>query len=270
MKNQVKYAVIFGAESGLAKAATEKLVENGFIVFAFDIKYEATVSKGNVTYSHADVTSDSDLSAAFALVSAVTDKVDVISNFSGVVILGSLVELPADHLTKILSVNLVGTYRVNEKFFPLALNAGGRIINISSEYSRITAIPFHAYYALTKRALDVYNDSLRRELKGSPVSVTAIRPGAFRTNMQAGIIGQFDTLVNETKRYKKPLLKMKSIMLKELDKARSPELFAKTYLKAALRKRPARYYSVNNSFKMKVLSALPATLVDFIFGVYFK
>ena len=266
----MKYAVIFGSESGLAKAAINELVKLNFTIFCFDIKYQENSVNGNLHFIHADVTSDDDLSFAYSYVSSITDKIDIISNFSGIVILGSLVELPIDSLGKIININLLGTYKVNATFFPLIKNGNGRIINISSEYSKITAIPFHGYYGIAKHALDVYNDSLRRELLGSPVSVTAIRPGAFKTNMQGGITAQFETLVEQTEMYKKPLTKMQSIMVGELEKAKDPALFAKTYIKAVTKKHVAKYYKVNNSFKMKLLSALPSGVVDFIFGVYFK
>lgn len=264
----MKYAVIFGSESGLAKATIEELLKLDYTVFAFDLKYDKPTVKGNLHLVKADVTKDEDLSLAFTYVSSFTDKIDVLSNFSGIVILGSLVELPTNSLGKILDVNLLGTYRINAIFFPLILKGKGRIINISSEYAKITAIPFHGYYGIAKHALKVYNDSLRRELLSSDVTVTEIRPGAFKTNMQGGVINQFENLVKQTKLYKKPLTKMQSIMIGELNKAKNPAIFAKTYLKA-LKHGKARY-TVNNSFKMKLLSALPQKVIDFIFGIYFK
>jgi len=266
----MKYAVIFGSESGLAKAAVSKLLQNDFVVFGFDVKCGQSRVCGNLHTMHADVTVEADVVAAVRYVSSYTDRIHLLSSFCGIVTLGSLVELPTQALEKILAVNLVGVARVNSAFFQLLANGGGRIVNISSEYARIAAVPFHGYYGIAKHALDVYNDSLRRELSSSPVSVVAIRPGAFATNMQAGVQGQFDRLVKETQMYRKPLEKMQSIMVGELKKAKDPEIFAKVYLKAATKKHPKRYYNVNNSFKMKLLSALPRGLADAAFAAYFK
>ena len=203
-------------------------------------------------------------------VSNITDKLDLVSNFAGIVLLGSMVELPIDTLDKIINVNLLATYKINNIFFPLVENGDGRIINISSEYGVIGALPFHGYYAITKHAVEVYNDSLRRELAASNVKVVCIRPGAFKTNMQSGITNQFDKMVEETTRYKEPLTKMQFIMQNELVKAKDPKYFVRIYLKALNSKKPKRYYNVNNSFKMKLYTILPEGLKDLFFKMFLK
>ena len=58
-------------------------------------------------------------------------------------------------------------------------------------------MPFHGFYPLSKHALEVYNDSLRRELSSLGIKVVIIRPGAFKTSMQGGIINQFENLVSQ-------------------------------------------------------------------------
>ena len=266
----MKYAFISGASSGLAKAAIQKLTENNYIVFCADIVYNENKVENNIHYIKMDITKNEDIDSAYDYVKSITDKVDIISNFAGIVTLGSLVELPENSLDKIININLIGTYKINNKFFPLVKNAKGRIINISSEYGKICGIPFHGYYGISKHAIEVYNDSLRRELLSSGVKVICIRPGAFKTKMQAGITKQFDEMVNDTKMYKEPLLKMQKIMTIELNKAKSTEIFASKYIKIVLSKRPKKYYNVCNSIKMKMLSALPSGMQDWIFYKFLK
>ena len=58
-------------------------------------------------------------------------------------------------------------------------------------------------------------------------------------------------------------------MTGELDKAKDTKYFVKTFKKAAFKKKPKKYYNVGNSFKMKILSALPSGLQDFIFKIFF-
>lgn len=265
----MKYALITGSESGLAKAAINKLIENGFTCFCCDKIYSENPKQiGNTYYIKMDITKNEDILAAHDYICKITNTLDVISNFAGIVTLGSLIELPMDSLDKIIAVNLLGTYKINATFFPLVKNAKGRIINISSEYGKICGIPFHGYYGISKHALETYNDSLRRELLSSGVKVIAIRPGAFKTNMQAGVTKQFEEMVNNTKMYKKPLAKMQGIMLTELKKAKPAEIFAKTYMKAVTAKNPKKYYKTNNSFKMKLLTLLPTHMQDWAFKQY--
>ncbi len=266
----MKYAFIGGASSGLAQAAIKKLTKNGFTVFCADIVYTKNKVENNLHYIKMDITKNEDIVSAFDYVRSITDKLDVVSNFAGIVTLGSLIELPINTLDKIVAINLLGTYKINATFFPLVKNASGRIINISSEYGKIFGSPFHGYYGISKDGVELYNDSLRRELLSSGVKVICIRPGAFKTKMQAGVTNQFDEMVKNTKIYKNPLAKMQKMMIDELKKAKPAEIFAKTYLKAVLSRKPKKYYKTNNSFKMKVLSTLPSNLQDFIFHKFLK
>ena len=266
----MKYAFFSGAGSGLAQAVIKILADSDYTIFCADIVYDSNRVENNIHYIRMDITKDADIVAAFDYVHSITDKLDIITNFAGIVTLGSLVELPIDSLDRIMSINLLGTYKVNATFFPLVKNAGGRIINISSEYGKICALPFHGYYGISKHAIETYNDSLRRELLGSGVKVIAIRPGAFETKMQAGIMSQFNKVVDDTKMYKRPLTKLQKMMVGELKKAKSTELFAKTYIKAVTSKKPHKYYKTNNSLKMKLLTMLPTSVQDWAFYQFLK
>lgn len=264
----MRYGLIIGSESGLAKAVIREL--NEYHLFCCDIAYKEFKEEGNITYIPVDVTNNESILEVYKYVSNLTSELSFITNFAGLVTLGSMVEMPYETLDKIVSVNLLATYKFNNLFFPLLEKGCGRIINISSEYAKIGALPFHGYYAITKHAIDIYNDSLRRELQGSKVKVTCIRPGAFKTNMQSGITKQFNTMVEESIRYKEPLTKMKFIMENELVKAKNPTKFVKVYLKALNSKKPKRYYNVNNSFKMKLYTILPEGFKDWFFKVFLK
>ena len=262
-----KYAFIAGSESGLAQAAI-KVFPECYHIFCADIRYEEIRECGNRTLIPLDVTDASSIMAARDYIAQKTDTLDVVTCFAGIVTLGSMVELPVASMEKIMQVNFLSQYRINNLLFPFLRKAGGRIITISSEYGRLDALPIHGYYAVTKHALEVYNDSLRRELQKTGVAVTAIRPGAFRTSLQGGIEKQFESLLDSTEMYKNILTKMKFLMTGELKKAKDPSLFAKAFKKAAFAKKPKRYYNVKNSFKMRLLSALPDSLQDLIFRMF--
>ncbi|MDY5932179.1 MAG: SDR family NAD(P)-dependent oxidoreductase [Candidatus Ornithospirochaeta sp.] len=261
------YAVIAGSRSGLAQAAIGRLLEAGYTVFEGDLSIKENEVRGNEHLVHLDVTDDSSLEAFRDYVMRFTDRIDILSDFAGLVVLGSFVEMPYNTMDRILSVNFLAVFKLSNLFFPLLEKGHGRIINISSEYARIPAIPIHGYYPLTKHAVDFYTDSLRRELISSPVSVTAIRPGAFRTSMQGGIDASFDALLSETKRYKRFLRLLRPLMDGELRKAKDPSLFASCYMKAASDKRPRRYYNVGNSLKMKLLRFVPSSIQDLAYRI---
>ena len=265
----MKSAVITGALSGLSQAVIKKLLEDGYTVFEGDIAIKEEEIRENEYLFPLDLTNDDSILKFYKRVTSYIDKVDVITNFAGIVILGSFVELPFTTIDKIMSINFTSTFKLNNLFFENIKAAKGRIINISSEYARITAIPIHGYYPLSKHAVDNYNDSLRREMQLHGIKVIGIRPGAFKTNMQGGINSAFDTLLASTKYYKRFLTRIKFLMTGELKNAKDPNILARVYMKALHSKHPKYYYNVKNSLKMKLLTILPAHLQDFIFKLFF-
>lgn len=262
-----RYAFIAGSGSGLAKAAIATFPDC-YHVFCADLKCKMVREVGNRTEIPVDLTDPVSLERAFDIVSSRTCRLDVVSCFAGIVTLGSLVELPPSEMERIMDINFFAQVRVNRIFFPLLRNAGGRIITISSEYGRLDALPIHGYYGITKHALETYNDSLRRELLKSGVKVALIRPGAFKTDMQAGIAKQFDDLLESTRMYRKILTRMRFLMTGELEKARDAAIFGRVFAKAAFSKHPSRYYNVGNSFRMRLLSALLPSLQDMVFRFF--
>lgn len=264
----MEYAFIAGSESGLAREAIRILREKGYYVFSADIAYKELREEEGRSYIPLDVTDDDSIIRMASYVSSRTDVLHLSSSFAGIVTLGSLIEMPIDALDRIMSINCLSQYKINNVLFPLLEKGKGRIITISSEYGKLDALPIHGFYGISKHALEMYNDSLRRELQKNDVSVVCIRPGAFRTSMQAGIEGAFDALITETKRYKRILTRMRFLLSGELKKAKPVEIFGRTFKKAAFSKYPRRYYRVHNSFPMKILSALPASLQDFIFRLF--
>jgi NAD(P)-dependent dehydrogenase (short-subunit alcohol dehydrogenase family) len=265
----MKHAVILGAQSGLAQQAVKQLQGNGYQVYACDIQYQTFEKKPGIIRIPIDVTDCLSLEKARKTIEHETDSLDLFTSFAGQVTIGSLIELPARTMQKNLDLNVNSLFLSIRNFFPLLEKAQGRIIIISSEYGKIGGIPFHGYYGAAKHAVEIYADSLRREISKTGVSVTKIRPGAFQTPMQSGIQAQFDNLCINTQRYRKPLGKMKHLMQMELTKAAAPSSFGKAYMKAVLSKRPPKVICVHNSLKMKLLNVLPSSVQDWIFGLFF-
>lgn len=262
-----RYALIAGSESGLAKAAIATFPDC-YHVFCADIRYSQVREVGNRTEIPVDITDQASLERAYSIIASRTCRLDVVSCFAGIVTLGSFVELPPSAMERIMDINFFAQVRINKIFFPLLENAGGRIITISSEYGRLDALPIHGYYGISKHALEAYNDSLRRELLKSGVKVVMIRPGAFRTNMQAGIARQFEDLLASTRRYKRILTRMNFLMAGELARARDPAIFGRVFAKAAFSRHPGRYHNVKNSLRMRLLSSLPSAIQDMVFRFF--
>lgn len=253
-------------DAGLAQALIPSLSYD-YIVYAVDINpeiYTLYSSKTNVIPLVADITMTDALIQIKTEIEKTTQIIDLIIHFAGIVCLGSCVEVSPQVLEKVLQVNLIGMYRVNFVFFPLIQKPGGRIIMVSSEYGRLLGLPFHSFYTLSKHALEIYSDSLRRELASFGIKVIKIRPGAFATKMQKQIRKQFDDLLNTTVYFQTPLIKMSSLMDRELIRAKNPNKIVRTFQKAISSRHPRLAYNVGQSWKMKFLNGCPARMQDWL------
>ena len=263
-----KIALVTGAGGGLGHATVERLVANGWKVFAADISKDllrSSMHDPDILPVVMDVTDGASIQSAYDAIASNTDRLDGIVNFAGIMGVGSLTDIPEERLARILDINVMGTYRVNKKFFPLVEAAKGRIVNLSSETGWQSAAPFNGPYAMSKHAIEAYSTSLRRELALLDVKVITIQPGAFRTNMVAGIEQAFTAAEAETPKFAQVLRKLKALAGKEIESARDPDILAQVIDTALTAKRPKPVYSVKPDKLRSSLERLPLRATD---GLY--
>ena len=263
-----KTALVTGAGGGLGHATVERLVAAGWKVFAADISEDllrASMHDPDVVPLVMDVTSQESIQSAYDAVASQTDRLDGIVNFAGVMGVGSLTDIPEERLARILDINVMGTYRVNKTFLPLVEAAKGRIVNLSSETGWQSAAPFNGPYAMSKHAIEAYSTALRRELALLDIKVVTIQPGAFRTNMVAGIEKAFTAAEAETPKFAQVLRKLKTLAGKEIESARDPDILAQVIETALTTKRPKPVYSVKPDRLRSTLEKLPLRAAD---GLY--
>ena len=260
-----KTALVTGAGGGLGHATTERLVANGWKVFAADISKDllrASMHDPDVVPVVIDVTDQESIQSAYDAVASQTDRLDGIVNFAGIMGVGSLTDIPEERLARILDINVMGTYRVNKTFLPLVEAARGRIVNLSSETGWQSAAPFNGPYAMSKHAIEAYSTALRRELALLDIKVVTIQPGAFRTNMVAGIEEAFTAAEAETPKFAPVLHKLKALAGKEIQSARDPDILAQVIETALTAKRPKPVYSVKPDRLRSTIEKLPLRTID--------
>jgi NAD(P)-dependent dehydrogenase (short-subunit alcohol dehydrogenase family) len=263
-----KTALVTGAGGGLGHATVERLVASGWKVFEADLSKDmlrSSMHDPDVFPVVMDVTSKDSLQSAFDAVSSQTDRLDAIVNFAGVMGVGSLVDMPEERFARILDVNLMGTFRVNQIFFPLVEAAKGRIVNISSETGWQSPAPFTGPYATSKHAVEAYSTALRREVALLGVKVIVIQPGSFKTDMVSGIEHAFSLAADESERFGGLLRRMKGLAAKAAGKAGDPNTLAQTIETALTVTYPKLAYSVKPDKARSALEYLPARAVDQIY-----
>lgn len=266
----MKYAFVSGAMGGLAQIALRELTAQDYTIFAGDVLIDRPYIHKNIHYLPLDLTKESSFDQTKEYISRHTSTLDIVANFAGTIVMGSTVETAFLKIDHCFQVNILGMIKLNATLFSFVKSAKGRYINISSEYARLLSLPFHSLYTMNKHAVDVYTNGLRRELYHFGISVVGIRPGAFQTNMTFQIENAFEKLVQESVYFKDILIQLKDMMESELAHAKSTKLFVRTFKKAAFTRKPRRFYNINRSLKMRLLSKLPVCLQDFVLSLVFK
>lgn len=265
MKDNSKYILITGALGGLGSATISELSKKHWHVFATDVNSDILEKYEDhkwVTPILMDITDQNSIDFAFDTLTEITSGLDAIINLAGILVVGSMVEIPIERLQKIIDINLLGAYRTNQKFLPLILKRKGRIINISSETGWQTAAPFNGAYALSKYALEAYSDALRRELAFLGVKVIKIQPGPFKTEMTKHVEQKFAKAENESTLFKMNLAKGQTYLPEVYKNAHDPAILAKTIVKVLNTKKPKAAYSLKPDRMRSLLEILPVKWAD--------
>ena len=265
----MKHVLIPGAAGGLGLSVTQELAKRGYKVFALDLNIEdlCSIEGDSIIAIQADITDRASLMEAHEIVFGITCHLDAIINMAGVFAMHSLIEIDPLLLEKTLSVNLMGTVNVNHIFFDLLTPGSGRIINCSSEVGRFPSIPFNGAYTISKKALEAYNDTLRRELGFLGYKVIKIQSGSFRTAMHTRTIEQFNLFRETTKLYTPTLKLLKPILEFELGHVHDTKHLDKAIVKALEATRPKKAYRVKNSFLLSLLTLFGERFTDLVFFV---
>jgi NAD(P)-dependent dehydrogenase (short-subunit alcohol dehydrogenase family) len=129
-----------------------------------------------------DVTDAGQIAEAVSAAARAFGGVDVLVNNAGHGYLSAVEEGEDAEVRKLFDVNYFGAVDMIKAVLPdMRARGSGHIVNISS-MTGLVANPPNAYYSSTKFALEAVTEALATEVRPLGIKVTAIEPGAFRTD----------------------------------------------------------------------------------------
>jgi 3-oxoacyl-[acyl-carrier protein] reductase len=134
-----------------------------------------------------DVTSSTEVDAAFAEIEAALGPVEILVANAGVTNDRLLIQMSEDAFTSVLDTNLVGAYRVAKRATQKMIRArSGRIVLISSVVA-LSGSGGQTNYAASKAGLVGFARSLAREIGSRNVTVNVVAPGFVETDMTSAL-----------------------------------------------------------------------------------
>ena len=192
--SEPRTAVVTGASAGIGAAIAQALGALGWKVAIGARRIDPLVdvakaveTAGGTSFPHAlDVTDADSIERFFAATENALGPVDVVVNNAGIGLPGLLHEMPIENVERELATNLMGPIRVARRALPAMLDAQrGDLVFISS-MNVVEPRPFQLGYTAAKSGLEGMVSVLRRDLEGTGVRATVVRPGATRSEFGFG------------------------------------------------------------------------------------
>lgn len=191
-----RVAVVIGATSGIGRAIALGLAEQGADVVPTgrrathieEVCKAIELSGRRTLRQETDIRERQSVDALRDAVLREFGRVDILVNAAGFTFKQPTIKLCEEQFASMLDTNLTGALRTCQSFYEALKASGrGRVINIASLGSFVAFHEVTAYCA-SKTALLSLTRSLACEWAQDGISVNAIVPGVFPTELNNGIV----------------------------------------------------------------------------------
>jgi NAD(P)-dependent dehydrogenase (short-subunit alcohol dehydrogenase family) len=188
-------AIVTGAGSGLGRATARRLATEGAAVACLDVAAdaaEATAAAIREAGGHAsaygvDVSAPAAVQAAVTAAARDLSRPSVLVNSAGIGKFAHSHEMPFEDWSRIIAINLTGSFLMAQAVLPYLLDGGGNIVNIASN-AGLMGQPYSAAYCASKGGVIQLTRALADEYLNRGVRVNAVAPGGIATPLQKAFV----------------------------------------------------------------------------------
>lgn len=196
-----KVVLITGASSGIGRAAAKTFAAQGAHVILSARRRDLLESLEQELQSYgvqtlvveSDLLNDDDIEALADVALKAFGRVDVLVNNAGLALGGAFESLDADEIRRTIRLNVTSLIRLTQLIVPRMVEQGsGVVVNIGSVAGGAFA-PGQSAYSASKAAVHAFSVSLRRELHGTGVFVSEVKPGWTHTPMIDTVLSEVES-----------------------------------------------------------------------------
>ena len=183
-------ALVTGAGGGIGRATALRLAQEGARVAALDVVEDGVATTleeiekagGHGAARVCDVSDPEAVKATVAWAAAELGTPSMLCNIAGIQVWRRIEEVEFALWSKILGVNLTGSFLMCQAAIPHLVETGGSIVNVAST-AGLRGLAYATPYCASKGGIVMLTRSLARELSDRGVNVNAIAPGGTETAM---------------------------------------------------------------------------------------
>jgi short-subunit dehydrogenase len=259
MNFEGRVIVITGASSGIGRetALAAGRLQASIVLAARrkellgEVGREIEKSGGKALIIATDVSQQSDVENLIQSAIKQFGRIDVLINNAGTGLFATVEETSSEQMERLWRINFMGTfYGIRAALPPMKKQGSGHIITVSSMAGK-RATPFGGAYSATKFAQSGLMESLRMELRNSPIRTTVIYPGPTKTD--------FVTVIENPGAYE----------IRHPLKAKSADEVAQAILQAIHRPKPDVILQ-NYGRALSILNSASPRFVDWVVASFVK